>query len=325
MLIALEVHRVDGLRTTALRARKRCTPSMTVIICRWVTGKSLVSAPPSSVYLTTMIPLDTRLLFPLERQALLELLWSLDSADWAKPTVCPGWAVQDVTAHILNDYLRRISGSRDRHNGAVFDDGETLPAYLARVNGEFVRAMRQTSPHLLIDLLAHLGPQLDLVWAATDLTGPAHLHVSWAGPGASPAWLDIARDYTEFWVHQQQIRDAVSHAGADEVSLLRPVLVTFLHALPVTLRDRIRPRGTAVQVDITGPAGGRWTVVSDGSGWDLTDADADEPAASVRMDQDTLWRLATRGITVDQARQRSELRGDRELTESATTLLAVVA
>ncbi|WP_454197445.1 maleylpyruvate isomerase family mycothiol-dependent enzyme [Nocardia sp. Marseille-Q1738] len=272
-----------------------------------------------------MIPIDVRPLFPLERQALLELLRSLESADWKRPTVCPGWDVADVTAHILNDYMRRISGSRDEHAGAVFHDGETLPAYLARMNEEFVRAMRQCSPHLVIQLLAQLGPELDLLWAATDLAGPAHLDVSWAGPGTSPAWLDIAREYTEFWVHQQQIRDAVSCPGADDVSMLRPVLVTFLHALPSALRDRIRPSGTAVQFEITGPAGGRWTAESDGQSWTLTTSHTVKPAASVRMDQDTLWRLASRGITVETARQRSELHGDRELAESATTLLAVVA
>ncbi|MFI1913850.1 maleylpyruvate isomerase family mycothiol-dependent enzyme [Nocardia sp. NPDC020380] len=272
-----------------------------------------------------MLPLDTRPLFPLERQTLLELLGSLDAADWAKPTVCPGWDVRDVTAHILNDYLRRISGSRDEYGGAVFDEGETLPAYLTRVNDEFVRAMRQCSPPLMIDLLAHLGPQLDLVWAATDLTGPAHLNVSWAGPGTSPAWLDIAREYTEFWVHQQQIRDAVSRPGADDRSLTHPVLVTFLHALPFALHDRIRPRGTAVRFEITGPAGGHWMAVSDGTSWDLTSTHIEDPAASVRMDQDTVWRLASRGITVETARQRAELHGDSELTEAATALLAVVA
>ncbi|MEU4841207.1 maleylpyruvate isomerase family mycothiol-dependent enzyme [Nocardia testacea] len=273
-----------------------------------------------------MIPLDTRPLFRHDRQALLEMLQSLDPADWAKPTVCPGWNVADVTAHILNDYMRRISGDRDEHSGAVFADDETLPTYLERVNGEFVRAMRQCSPRMLIDLLAHLGPELDRIWAATaDLAEPAQLNVSWVGPGGSPAWLDIAREYTEFWVHQQQIRDAVSRRGADEVALMRPVLVTFLHAVPWALRDRVRPGGTAVRFEITGPSGGCWSVVSDGTSWDLTAAQTGEPAAVVRIDQDAFWRLASRGITVAEARRRAELVGDPELTASATTLLAVVA
>ncbi|GAB2655642.1 maleylpyruvate isomerase family mycothiol-dependent enzyme [Nocardia goodfellowii] len=272
-----------------------------------------------------MIPLDTRPLFRGERQALLELLDSLDAADWQQPTVCPGWNVADIAAHILNDYLRRISGSRDGHTGAVFADDETLPSYLARVNEEFVRAMRQGSPRVLTDLLAHLGPQLDSVWATTvDLTEPARLNVSWAGLGTSPAWLDIAREYTEFWVHQQQIRDAVSRPGADDAALLGPVLVTFLHALPWALREQARPEGTTVRFEISGPAGGHWSAVSDGARWELTTAQVDEPAAVVRMDQDTFWRLASRGITVEEARARADLRGDPELTEAATTLLAVV-
>ncbi|GAB5897228.1 maleylpyruvate isomerase N-terminal domain-containing protein [Mycolicibacterium mageritense] len=271
-----------------------------------------------------MTPFDLRPLFPLERELLLDLLASLDTAEWTKPTVCPGWAVRDITAHILNDYVRRLSGLRDGHPGAVFANDETLPRYLARTNDEFVRAMRQCSPNTMIDLLTHLGPQLDDAWAAVDPAGPAHLDVSWAGAGPSPAWLDIAREYTEHWVHQQQIRDAVSRPGADDVTLLHPVIVTFMHAVPHALRNQSRPPGTAVRFEVTGPAGGTWDVVSDGAGWDLTAPSATAPVATVRLDQNTLWRLASRGITVEQGRRRAELDGDRGLAECAASLLAVV-
>ncbi|MEV4127963.1 maleylpyruvate isomerase family mycothiol-dependent enzyme [Nocardia sp. NPDC049707] len=272
-----------------------------------------------------MLPLDVRPLFPRERHALLELLGSLDSAQWATPTVCPGWAVRDVTAHILNDYMRRLSGNRDGHPGTGFAAGESLPTYLTRINDEFVQAMRQCSPQTMTDLLTLLGPQLDAVWATTNPTGPAYLDVSWAGDTTTPAWLDIAREYTEFWVHQQQIRDALAHPGADSPALMQPVLVTFLHALPVALRNQVRPPGTAMTFEITGPAGGQWSIISDGTGWDLTTAPAGNTVASVRMDQDTLWRLASRGITTEQARQRAHLHGDHALNHAATNLLAIVA
>lgn len=270
--------------------------------------------------------LDTRSLFPVERRALLELLGSLAEADWAKPTVCPGWDVHDVVGHVLNDYLRRISGSRDGHAGAVFANDETLPAYLARTNDEFVRAARQLSPRVMIDLIEHVGGQLDAVWAQADLDGPADLDVSWADPTApSPAWLDIARDFTEFWAHQQQVRDAVGRPGADGPELLHPVLDTFLRALPHTLRHRERPDGTEVHVEVIGPAGGTWAVVREYGHWRPTPADTTaRPAARVVTDPSTLWRLATRGIGVAEARERSELRGDPELTADVTTLLGVV-
>jgi uncharacterized protein (TIGR03083 family) len=128
---------------------------------------------------------DTRALFADERAELLGVLGSLSPPDWSRPTVCPGWDVHDVVGHVLNNYLRRLSGSRDGFGGAVFTDDETLPSYLARTNEEFVRATRQCSPEVMIEMLAYLGPQLDQMWAETDLTGPADLNVSWAGPRLS--------------------------------------------------------------------------------------------------------------------------------------------
>ncbi|KAA5831375.1 maleylpyruvate isomerase family mycothiol-dependent enzyme [Saccharopolyspora hirsuta] len=266
--------------------------------------------------------LDVRPLFRQEREELLGLLRSLSREEWSRATVCPGWDVHDVVGHVLNDYVRRISGSRDGFGGAVFANDETLPSYLARTNDEFVRAARQCSPELMVELLGHLGPELDRVWESFDLTGPAALDVSWAGPGPSPAWLDIARDYTEFWVHQQQIRDAVGKPGADRPELVHPVLDTFLRALPYTLREVARPSGTAVRVVVTGPAGGTWCAVSDDGSWRMGDGD---PAATVTMRPDDLWRLATRGITVAEARERAAVQGDPALTDAVTSLLAVVA
>ncbi|WP_020667348.1 maleylpyruvate isomerase N-terminal domain-containing protein [Amycolatopsis nigrescens] len=269
--------------------------------------------------------IDLRPEFPRERAALLDLLAALTDQDWTRPTVCPGWTVKDITAHILNDYLRRISGSRDGHPGARFVNDETLPDYLARTNEEFVRASRQCSPRVLIDLLTHLGPQLDELWSRKVLDEPADLGVSWADPEqVSPTWLDIARDYTEFWVHQQQIRDAVARRGADEPRLFGPVVDTFLRALPHALRTETRPAGTGLSFEVTGPAGGIWSAVRSEDRWRLALGTVESPAARITMDQDVLWRLASRGIGVEQARQRAELRGDPGLCAAATTLLAIV-
>ncbi|WP_405677218.1 maleylpyruvate isomerase family mycothiol-dependent enzyme [Streptomyces sp. NBC_01511] len=287
----------------------------------------MTTATPSTPSPSPFGPLiDTRPLFPRERHALLELLRSLEPADWAAPTVCPGWDVHDIAGHVLNDYVRRISGARDGHRGAVFENDETLPDYLTRVNGVFVAATRQIGPRVLTDLLAHLGPQIDALWATVPLDGPARLDVSWAGTDEpSPAWLDIAREYTEFWAHQQQIRDAVGRPGAAGPELLGPVIDTFMRALPHTLRGHERPDGTSVRFDVTGPAGGSWSAVRRSARWLPSPTAPPAPAAHITTDQDTLWRLATRGVTVEEARLRCVLDGDEALTRAATTLLAVVA
>jgi hypothetical protein len=56
--------------------------------------------------------------------------------------------------------------------------------------------------------------------------------VSWVGPDPVPNWLDVAREYTERWTHQQQARDAVGMPGLREPTFMAPVLATFVHALP---------------------------------------------------------------------------------------------
>ena len=58
-------------------------------------------------------PLDVRPLFPLERAAFVAALEDLTAEDWQRPTVCPGWRVHDVAAHVVHDQLRKLSGSRD--------------------------------------------------------------------------------------------------------------------------------------------------------------------------------------------------------------------
>ncbi|MFC7329949.1 maleylpyruvate isomerase family mycothiol-dependent enzyme [Marinactinospora rubrisoli] len=272
--------------------------------------------------------IDVRPLFPRERAALLDLLGSLGPDDWRAPTVCPGWDVHDLVAHLLNDQLRRLSGSRDGHAGPPFGAGETLPAYIHRVNGEFVRAARCASPRVMAELLGFLGPQLDELWAGRPLDGQADLPVSWAQAepaDSTPVWLDMAREYTEYWVHQQQIRDAVGRPGADDPALMAPVLDTFARALPSALHGLTRPPGSSVVLEVTGPAGGRWAAVRGTGRWLLGAPPGARPAAArVTLPQDAFWRLATRGIPATEARGRADVHGDPELVDAVTGLLAIV-
>jgi Mycothiol maleylpyruvate isomerase N-terminal domain len=63
-------------------------------------------------------PLDTRPLFPSERAEFTALLWNLPSGGWQRPTNCPGWRVHDVVSHVVHDYLRKLSRTRDRLSGS---------------------------------------------------------------------------------------------------------------------------------------------------------------------------------------------------------------
>src|SRR5439155_13744579 len=159
-----------------------------------------------------------------------------------------------------------------------------------------MRAARRLSPRVARDLLAVVGQPLFDHFASLDplaLGGP----VSWAGPAPAPVWLDVAREYTERWHHQQHIRDAVGRPGQTTRRFLHPVLATFAHALPVTFGDVAAPLGTAVQLRVTEEAGGDWTVRREAERWRLFVGEPETFAARVTLDPRTAWRLFTRGIS----------------------------
>jgi uncharacterized protein (TIGR03083 family) len=275
-------------------------------------------------------PLDVRDLFPGERAALLDLLAGLDAAQWAAPTVCPGWSVKDVALHLLADDLGRLSWGRDGFASPSFAIGldigqwSGLVAAINRQNETWVEATRRLSPRLLCDLLRFSGEETDAYYRTLDpnaIGGP----VDWAGPEPAPVWLDLAREYTERWVHQQQIRDAVGRPGLTERPWLHPVLDTFVRALPHTLRDAAAPIGACVRLAIRGEAGGQWLAVRAEGGWRLGHPSGESTDAVVLIDQDLAWRLFTRGVTPEQAAPRATFAGDQQLAERVLQMVSIIA
>ncbi len=280
-------------------------------------------------------PVLTLHLFPEERAALLNLLSSLSAPKWDAPTVCPGWSVKDITAHLVADDLGRLSRGRDSYPGGSFawtgqgDFAAELLDYINEANERWVAAARRLSPRLLIDLLRHSGEETQRYFASLDMFaigGP----VTWAGPDPAPVWLDIAREYTERWLHQAQICDAVSRPLLTEPRLFLPVLDTFVRALPHTFRDVGASDGTHVLLLITrigasGVSPLQWSLVREASRWSLFDSSPLEPAATVTIDADTAWRLFTKGISKAQAASRVVIRGDHRLGEKVLDTVSIIA
>jgi len=268
-------------------------------------------------------PIDVRPLFAEQQAVFIDLLRRLNADDWHRPTVCPGWSVKDVAAHVLGDHIGRLSMHRDTFHVLHPDDGEAFPAFLDRINADWVNAAQRISPPMLIDLLTHVGDQIVRFWQSVDmgaLGGP----VSWAGPQPAPVWLDAARDFSEYWTHHQQIAEATAQDGVTDPEYLGPVLDTFLRALPHTLREVHMPDGTALEVTVTGPAGGTWTCLRDNGRWTLRQQPRPSADARLTLDPDTTWRLCTRGITPTQASARAHADGDPQLTDTALSIVSII-
>lgn len=269
---------------------------------------------------------ETAHLFPALHAELVALLRSLDADEWARPTACAGWSVKDVAAHLLDGDLRRLSVQRDGHappppsSIASYAD---LVAFIDRLNREWVEVARRVSPRLLTTLLETTGRQAAELFASLDPRAPALYGVAWAGEAESRMWLDVAREYTERWHHQEQIRDATGRPGLQRRELFHPVLDAFLRALPHAYRDVDAPEGTAAVVAVTGEAGGDWTVVREGGAWRLYHGRPAAPASIVTIGQDAAWRLCVKQLRDPERHARIE--GRQDLGRPVLGMVSVMA
>lgn len=276
-----------------------------------------------------MTPVDTRGLFrPLEEE-LLGLLRSLGPEDWERRAT-PAWTVRDVAAHLLDGALRRLSFQRDALPLPAFDAPvagfEAMRAQLDRLNADWILAARRLSPRVLVDLLALASPQLAELMERQDLGARAFFDVDWAGEHQSQAWLDVAREFTERWHHQQQVRLAVNAPLLVGSRWLRPLLAVSVLALPRVYADVPAAPGVAVSLRILGEAGGSWRLRRGPQAWRLEEGQPDEPAAAtISLDQDAAWRIFFKMLVPEEARRLVRCEGEPALAEAFLSARAVMA
>jgi hypothetical protein len=98
--------------------------------------------------------------------------------------------------------------------------------WLDALQDGWVQASRRLSSRLVIDLLAWTGPQLERMFRDQDTTAWT-ASVSWAGSEPVPVWLDHARELSEYWIHRQQLRQALNRPP----ELATPTAAAVLDAL----------------------------------------------------------------------------------------------
>ena len=258
--------------------------------------------------------------------SLLELLSSLSDDDWNKPTACARWSVKDIASHLLGGEVGILSRQRDgyQYSGDPFIAWEDLVALINNLNDTWVRATSRMSPRVLCELMKLTGEQVCDYFKSLDpyaTGGP----VDWAGPEPAPVWLDLAREYTERWHHQQQIRDAVGRPGLTQPHFFAPVLDAFVRALPRTYSSVDAKYGTLVALTITGDSGGQWFLLRENTEWRLYIEATRAADAEVVLDQDVAWRLFTKGICKDDALAKVTLLGDQALATRALDMVSVIA
>lgn len=260
-------------------------------------------------------------------EKLIDLLRSLSASDWDAQTVAPQWKVRDVAAHLLDTVLRKLSIVRDSWNVETVEirSPQDVVNLVNRLNDEGVKVYRRLSPSVLIDMMSTASEQSATFHESLDPFAPAVFGVSWAGEAVSLNWFDTARELTERWHHQQQIRLATDRPGIMTPELYHPVLDCFMRGLPHLYRNTDAPERTSVLVEVTGDCGGQWFLSRENDRWKLLKETVAEPVARVTIPQEIAWRIFTKGIDRDLARKQLQIEGDQQLGNHVLDLTAIVA
>lgn len=274
------------------------------------------------------VPIPTVHLFPRLDEKLIALLRSLNPADWSIHTVAKHWTVKDVATHLLDGNIRMLSMVRDNFFGeppTKFSSYQDLVDFLNRLNADWVKATQRMSPSVLIELLEVTGKEYAVCVEKLDPFKTAVFSVAWAGEEQSLNWFHIAREYTEKWHHQQQIREAVNKPGIMSREFYYPLIDTFMQALPHTYRNIQANRGQTVQVTVTSESGGSWFLIAKPAGWVLSKDGSTQIDSTVIIDPDTAWKLFTKALNGGEARKKIKFMGDETLGKPILSMLSVMA
>jgi len=271
-------------------------------------------------------PIFTAHLFPKLEGMLIELLRSLTPQDWEKQTLAPKWKVKDVAAHLLDTQLRKLAASRGRHtqeNPKITSNAD-LVALINSLNAEGVRKYRQLSIGELIARMESASKESAEYHQSLDPFARAMFSVSWAGEEVSANWFDTAREFTERWHHQQQIRLAVGKPGIMTREFYFPVLDCFMRALPHAYSVVPAKSGTLAQFNIAGKCGGSWYLLRDIETWKLVSSAAREKLSETTIPQEIAWRIFTKGITREAAQAQVQVSGNSEVGLHILGIVSIV-
>lgn len=275
------------------------------------------------------IPIQTLPLFPKLDQLLLELLRSLSPEDWNKPTIAPLWTIKDIATHLLDGNLRTLSMLRDGYFGespGEINGYQDLVNYLNKLNADWIKGMKRLSPKVLITLLESSGKEYCEFLNTLDPFEKAEFSVGWAGETVSQNWFHIAREYTEKWHHQQQIRLAV---GKEEILLTKefydPFLRTSLRALPFHYRNFEGIEGEIIKIAVGTEVDWNWWLLFTSNSWELISSPEIHPVCEINLPKEIAWRIFTKGISKIEAKSKLTISGKQEYGEKILDMLTVMA
>lgn len=247
--------------------------------------------------------------------AIEELCAGLTDAQWSADTDCPGWTVQDNVSHITGTE-RMLNG--DPAPEVEVGESPHVHNEIGRMNELWIAERRPWAPAaVLAEFREVTAGRLSMLAGMTQADFDAE---SWTPAGTDTFGRFMRIRTMDSWVHEQDIREAVSTPGHREGPVVEVVLDEFAFAVGFAVAKLGRaPDGARVLIDLTGPAARTWRVqVAERRGRlvDAFDGDA-EPTITISTAAYTYTRLVGGRIEGAEAIAQGlvSLDGDTEAAE----------
>jgi hypothetical protein len=258
---------------------------------------------------------------------LYEIMKNTKTEDWDKPTIYPNWNVKDIFSHIIDTSISRLSNGRDNFHGKNSTINITaykdLVALIEKSADEWVEATKRISPQVLVLLFSIIKNELYEFIRKQDHFDDSRVSVLWAGESTSKLWFDYGREYTEHWLHQQQIRDALNLCPLDDATYLSAVLEILIRCLPAAYENVSRPTGSTLKIETTGSVVKEYYLIKKEK-WNLYSGKNEGADAAITIDSLILCKMLSRIIRREDIHYK--ITGtDRELAKEIEKATAVMA
>jgi uncharacterized protein (TIGR03083 family) len=231
----------------------------------------------------------------------MNLIESLDAADWSKPTPCTAWDVHDMVAHQAGGYRSGISYREMLRQYVRIPKKGQLPE--DAINELQVGERKKMSPVELIAELKQVGPMAIHNWAY-GFRPIKWIHI----PHPIAGWMSLrylmwVTHSRDTWMHRLDICRATNRSF--EQTREHDGRINELVVLDTARKLKRRLGGRSILLALTGIAGGAWQL---GAGI---------PAAEMEMDALDFNIFTSGRFTYKEGMQRARISGDRALVEQA--------
>lgn len=162
----------------------------------------------------------------------VDVVATLQDADWPRPTGCPGWTVQDVVAHVVG--LEDVLTGGPEPEVEIPDELAHVTNDVSRYTERHVHVRRDRRPDELVDELGVvIGRRREQLAGDLDTVVPSFLG------GEQPLARSIGRRAFDIFSHEQDIRRAVGRPGHLDGPAGATCLRRILRGLAGLLPDRV--------------------------------------------------------------------------------------